>query len=153
MAIVKITQQSNSIDADIRVDVTAATLRLRAGNIRVGDVTHELAETEVPLPPREEARTVRVFLVVRKDTKAMVVLVDECVHDGVDRPYAFAGSPFEPVHLLVVGTLPAQCVDATQGAWCVFQIGPPRAEVAPPSSPPQVDPAQLQELLGKRGLS
>lgn len=144
MGIARITQYATHIDADIQVDVRATALLLHAGRVRVRDVVYELAATEVPLTTFNHACTVRVFLVVRKGTQLLSVLVDECEHDGIDRPYSFADSPFESLHVLAVGVLPAKCEDATQGEWHIYQIGSPPAE--PRSAPPA-------HLPGKRDLS
>lgn len=155
MSITEITQYSNDLACAVELSVGPKSLRFSAGTVRVAQQTFEIPEaTEFTITPCEQAATLRVFVVKRRGTAEVALLVDECVHDGVDRPYVFSGSPFEPLHMLAFGVLPAKSIDATKGEWKVFRLEPlPKEErLAGRTAPQAVDPAELQRLLMQRGM-
>jgi len=124
----------------LRVEPTR--LVVEAGSFVAGGVEYTLAaDVQYAWEPCASARTVRITLVRERQSGAVAVVVDECVHDGVDRPYRFQGSPYEPLHVLAVGVMPAACDDATQGAWMVWHVTAP------------VEVGEASERLASRALS
>lgn len=111
------------------------------------DVEHTWDRCAVP-------RTVRITLVRERQSGDVTVVVDECLHDGVDQPYQFQGSPYEPLHVLAVGDVPSECADATQGTWTVWHVVAPPAASEPLErvSARALSDADLQKIASRGGV-
>lgn len=105
----------------LSVSVSGLTLTVGAGSFKREGQDYVLAEDEeweaTNRPTKADASG---YLVIEKATGQVGVFVDDVVHDGVDVPYVFNGSPFKVLQTLFHMDIPANTADLASVDVTVF---------------------------------
>jgi hypothetical protein len=114
------------------VEVSGAVLTVRAGTVIIDGVTYTLAADQTfTMTQRAYACMVLVYLAKNTSTNQFVVIVDDVVRDGVDTAFSFQSTIYQEVHMLAVGTIPANAANLATTTFMVWHMDDVLTEPSP----------------------